>query len=436
MTAQVIPNSKDKPRTAKKNNTRAAKAPNAPRTPRAPRARKPSKPAKTTKAKATRGKGRSNKAASETVEPNRSTSGQSVDVATSPGSAQNPLAVSVEQSRDVTADGASAAVTRVTTPDVEIVTRTKPKPSDGESIKKTKKSMTIGALFKVEPARGDQVLHSVPAKSQEHSGTKPGCKTSTIGFKQAKDFFPDDPPVNDKINRALYQRLAECWDEQAKSWTEEMRTSFWDQLGTVRVNKSSALITTHPLHRGMITGATEPNWGAFVVLRELFGFTECRRTRWWETLVTKYPVASQPPFYNGIVPKNYEDVFSGKVQYEMPEKVPVRCDEQPKKGKRSRYSAAAAYNSCKAKVTQDAELTDATGGIELPSIKRQRLSSSEDMIDLSSLAPRDAISKLRARHKELNGEIISLKSKCESTLKMIAWYEGQLNTMKDFQANL
>lgn len=343
--------------------------------------------------------------------------------------------MSVEPSRDTANAGAIAANILATAPTAEALPGRKHQAANRESTKKTSKDVNGSIRFKAEPA-GDNGLHSVPAKLQQQSGSEPSSKTKAAGIKRAKDFFPAEPPLNDEINRALFQRLAECWDEQAENWTDEMRNSLWDQLGKSRVTRSTAVITTHLFHRNMITGATEPSWGSFVVLRELFGYSDCRRQRWWEKLVARYPAASEPPFYTGVVPKNYEDVFNGKVQYEIPDKVAVRCDEEQRKGKRTRYSTAVGYDSFKAEQPKDDEPTGATGKTESLSIKRPKLSSSEDLVDLSSLAPRDAISRLQARQKELNDEINSLKSKEESTLKMITWYEGQLDTMKGLQAKL
>ncbi|KAL7936528.1 hypothetical protein V8C35DRAFT_332854 [Trichoderma chlorosporum] len=95
------------------------------------------------------------------------------------------------------------------------------------------------------------------------------------------------------------------WTE-ARSWSEGERRDFVEWVPGARVTERENSMLDHPLAEHM--RCNRPSWGHFVILRVMFGASQCARQSWWAGFKEEYEraVEDAPP---GVVPRDVHDVL-------------------------------------------------------------------------------------------------------------------------------
>ncbi|QYT05463.1 hypothetical protein H0G86_012356 [Trichoderma simmonsii] len=108
------------------------------------------------------------------------------------------------------------------------------------------------------------------------------------------------------IDWHIYNRLATLWKTESHSWSESERRDFVDWVPRARVTERENSMLDHPLAEYMRCNA--PSWGHFVILRVMFGASQCARQSWWANFKEKYNRAGEdaPP---GVVPRDVDKVL-------------------------------------------------------------------------------------------------------------------------------
>ncbi|KAL7794471.1 hypothetical protein V8C37DRAFT_376762 [Trichoderma ceciliae] len=104
----------------------------------------------------------------------------------------------------------------------------------------------------------------------------------------------------------IYNRLRSLWRSESKSWSQGERRDFATWVPRTRITERENTIMDHKL--AVYMRRNRPNWGHFVILRSMFGASQCARQSWWANFKGKYERAPEdaPP---GIVPMNVEEVL-------------------------------------------------------------------------------------------------------------------------------
>ncbi|KAK1246578.1 LOW QUALITY PROTEIN: hypothetical protein MKX08_000380 [Trichoderma sp. CBMAI-0020] len=109
------------------------------------------------------------------------------------------------------------------------------------------------------------------------------------------------------IDSHIYTRLRNLWKSESEWWSLEERRDFIRWVPRARITEQQNSIANHRLARYMRKNS-RLTWGHFVILRAMFGASQCARQGWWEGFKQKYERAAEeaPP---GVVPRDVEEVL-------------------------------------------------------------------------------------------------------------------------------
>ncbi|KAM0519542.1 hypothetical protein ACHAPE_003718 [Trichoderma viride] len=109
------------------------------------------------------------------------------------------------------------------------------------------------------------------------------------------------------IDSHIYTRLRNLWKSESEWWSLEERRDFIRWVPRARITEQQNTIANHRLARYMRKNS-RLTWGHFVILRAMFGASQCARQDWWERFKGKYKRATEeaPP---GVVPRDVEEVL-------------------------------------------------------------------------------------------------------------------------------
>lgn len=109
------------------------------------------------------------------------------------------------------------------------------------------------------------------------------------------------------IDSHIYTRLRNLWKSESEWWSLEERRDFIRWVPRARITEEQNSIANHRLARYM-RESNRLTWGHFVILRAMFGASQCARQDWWEGFKKKYERAAKeaPP---GVVPRDVGDVL-------------------------------------------------------------------------------------------------------------------------------
>ncbi|UKZ83238.1 hypothetical protein TrVFT333_011044 [Trichoderma virens FT-333] len=104
----------------------------------------------------------------------------------------------------------------------------------------------------------------------------------------------------------IYNRLRGLWKTESRSWSEGERRDFVEWVPKAHVTERENSILDHPLAEHM--RCNRHSWGHFVILRVMFGASQCARQSWWAEFKQKYERAAEdaPP---GVVPRDVDEVL-------------------------------------------------------------------------------------------------------------------------------
>ncbi|KAL7953043.1 hypothetical protein V8C34DRAFT_318534 [Trichoderma compactum] len=104
----------------------------------------------------------------------------------------------------------------------------------------------------------------------------------------------------------IYSRLTTLWKTELPSWSEGERRDFVEWVSRARVTERENSMLDHPLAEHMRCNA--PSWGHFVILRVMFGASQCARQSWWAEFKGRHSRAGEdaPP---GVVPRDVDEVL-------------------------------------------------------------------------------------------------------------------------------
>lgn len=104
----------------------------------------------------------------------------------------------------------------------------------------------------------------------------------------------------------IYNRLTSLWKTESASWSDGERRDFVEWVSRARVTERENSMVDHPLAEHMRCNA--PSWGHFVILRVMFGASQCARQSWWAEFKGRYGRAGEdaPP---GVVPRDVDEVL-------------------------------------------------------------------------------------------------------------------------------
>jgi hypothetical protein len=108
------------------------------------------------------------------------------------------------------------------------------------------------------------------------------------------------------IDWHIYNRLKNLWRSKSEQWSQGERRDFIEWVPKAHITERENTISNHKL--AVYMRRNRPNWGHFVILRAMFGASQCARQSWWTSFKHKYERATEdaPP---GIVPKNFREVL-------------------------------------------------------------------------------------------------------------------------------
>ncbi|KAL6907161.1 hypothetical protein GGI43DRAFT_380670 [Trichoderma evansii] len=138
---------------------------------------------------------------------------------------------------------------------------------------------------------------SVPSDVENEIG-------STVNMKRGESI----PPFKgyNIIDSHIYTRLRNLWKSEAEWWSQEERRDFIEWVPGARITERQNSISNHELAIHM--RRNRPNWGHFVILRAMFGASQCARQSWWKSFKHEYEraVEDAPP---GVVPRDVEEIL-------------------------------------------------------------------------------------------------------------------------------
>ncbi|KAH6609760.1 hypothetical protein Trco_003106 [Trichoderma cornu-damae] len=111
------------------------------------------------------------------------------------------------------------------------------------------------------------------------------------------------------IDWHIYNRLRSLWRAESKSWSQGERRDFAEWVPRARITEREKTIADHELALHM--RFNRPSWGHFVILRAMFGASQCARQNWWANFKRKYERAAEdaPPGVVPVFPKDVSEVL-------------------------------------------------------------------------------------------------------------------------------
>ncbi|PNP50687.1 hypothetical protein THARTR1_08705 [Trichoderma harzianum] len=104
----------------------------------------------------------------------------------------------------------------------------------------------------------------------------------------------------------IYSRLTTLWKTESSSWSDGERRDFVEWVSRARVTERENSMLDHPLAEHMRCNA--PSWGHFVILRVMFGASQCARQSWWAEFKGRYERAGEEAM-PGVVPRDVDGVL-------------------------------------------------------------------------------------------------------------------------------
>ncbi|PKK49323.1 hypothetical protein CI102_5395 [Trichoderma harzianum] len=109
------------------------------------------------------------------------------------------------------------------------------------------------------------------------------------------------------IDWHIYSRLTSLWKTESQSWSEGERRDFVEWVPRARVTERENSMLDHPLAEYMRCNA--PSWGHFVILRVMFGASQCARQSWWMEFKGRYEKRAGEDAPPGVVPRDVDEVL-------------------------------------------------------------------------------------------------------------------------------
>ncbi|KAM0259319.1 hypothetical protein ACHAQJ_003349 [Trichoderma viride] len=108
------------------------------------------------------------------------------------------------------------------------------------------------------------------------------------------------------IDWYIYDRLRNLWKNESERWSQGERRDFVEWVPKARITERENTIANHNL--AVYMRQNRPNWGHFVILRAMFGASQCARQSWWTSFKLKYDRATEnaPP---GVVLRDVGEVL-------------------------------------------------------------------------------------------------------------------------------
>lgn len=105
----------------------------------------------------------------------------------------------------------------------------------------------------------------------------------------------------------IYNRLTSLWKTESQSWSESERRDFVEWVPRARATERENSMLDHPLAEHMRCNA--PSWGHFVILRAMFGASQCARQSWWAEFKGRYGKRAGEDAAPGVVPGDVDEVL-------------------------------------------------------------------------------------------------------------------------------
>lgn len=108
------------------------------------------------------------------------------------------------------------------------------------------------------------------------------------------------------IDSHIYTRLRNLWESESDWWFQEERRDFVSWVPRAHITEQENTIANHTLANYM--QENRPTWGHFVILRAMFGASQCARQGWWKYFKRRYERATEdaPP---GVVPRDVGEIL-------------------------------------------------------------------------------------------------------------------------------
>lgn len=108
------------------------------------------------------------------------------------------------------------------------------------------------------------------------------------------------------IDWHIYNRLRSLWKSESESWSDGERRDFVAWVPKAHITERENSMLDHQL--AVYMRCNRPNWGHFVVLRVMFGASQCARQSWWAIFKQKYERATEDA-RPGVVPRDVHEVL-------------------------------------------------------------------------------------------------------------------------------
>lgn len=347
----------------------------------------------------------------------------------------------------ITPTGTDAPGAQITPPAGKATTKPRAKPKPRAKKTKEPKAPKTPATRKA-PAKkrgpvkkqGDTTSemedNSSPAQAPSVTAEQPSgvvCDGASV-FQPSAEKFPELPDEANPIDKAIFQRLAEYWDEGAMHWTDEMRESLMTHLPRARVTKSTSGMSNHNLSKLLRQGQMEPDWGSFVILRVMFGPTSCFHQKWFAKLAKQYPQATEPEC-DGVIPSNFADVLSGKADFVAPSKIKRKINQLgPEKsrpgGKRVKTDADGDAYIAKIML---GDANENGKGFVLPSQVTEAFKDTFEAVDRFN--PQDTIQSLKKQYNDQMNQIRVLEKSNAQIMEALSQYRAYLGMLRGLHNN-
>lgn len=149
--------------------------------------------------------------------------------------------------------------------------------------------------------------HSRRSRSTSNrSSTTPSRAVNSMNSARRMTNIPPYSGYN-IIDWHIYNRLTTLWKTESQSWSEGERRDFVQWVPRARVTERENSMLDHPLAEHMRCNA--PSWGHFVILRAMFGASQCARQSWWDEFKGRYEKRAGEDAPPGVVPRDVDEVL-------------------------------------------------------------------------------------------------------------------------------
>ncbi|KAL6819164.1 hypothetical protein V8C40DRAFT_281507 [Trichoderma camerunense] len=142
--------------------------------------------------------------------------------------------------------------------------------------------------------------------TSNRSSTTPSRAVNSMNSARRMTNIPPYSGYN-IVDWHIYNRLTSLWKTESQSWSENERRNFVEWVPKARVTERENSMLDHPLAEYMRCNA--PSWGHFVILRVMFGASQCARQSWWAEFKGRYEKRAGEDAPPGVVPRDVDEVL-------------------------------------------------------------------------------------------------------------------------------